>query len=188
MSGGDTWNQRGIVPRVFSSLFEEIRKRKDTMHYNVYISYFEIYNECGYDLLDRKHAEMPFDKWNKITLYEDSNQNLHLKNLTIHPCNSEQDAIDLLMMGNFIRQVSATPMNPASSRSHCIFTIAIESRDLDSDVVRMSKLHLVDLAGSERVFKKMGVSSSMSSQFDHHGETQVTIEARYINRSLSYLE
>jgi kinesin family protein 6/9 len=41
-------------------------------------------------------------------------------------------------------------MNPASSRSHCIFTIAIESRDLDTDVVRMSKLHLVDLAGSER--------------------------------------
>lgn len=59
------------------------------MNYNIFISYFEIYNECGYDLLDRKHAELSFDKWNKITLYEDMNQNLHLKNLTIHPCNSE---------------------------------------------------------------------------------------------------
>lgn len=78
-------------------------------------------------------------------------------------------------------------MNPASSRSHCIFTIAIESRDLDSDVVRMSKLHLVDLAGSERVFKKLGLSSSISSQFDH-ADNQITTEARYINRSLSYLE
>jgi kinesin family protein 6/9 len=131
------------------------------MHYNVYVSYFEIYNECGYDLLDKKHAELPFDKWNKITLYEDSDSNLHLKNLTIHSCTCEQDAIDLLMMGNFIRQVSATPMNPASSRSHCIFTIAIEGKSYD--VIRMSKLHLVDLAGSERVYKKTAnLTSSMS--------------------------
>jgi kinesin family member 6/9 len=93
MSGGDTWNQRGIVPRVFSNLFDEIRKRTEvgngSVHFNVYVSYFEIYNECGYDLLDKKHAETPFDKWNKITLYEDSNANLHLKNLTIHSCTCE---------------------------------------------------------------------------------------------------
>lgn len=130
------------------------------MQYHVYISYFEIYNEAGYDLLDRKHAETSFEKWNKITLYEDVNANLHLKNLTIHSCTCEQEAIDLLMMGNFIRQVSATPMNQASSRSHCIFTIAIECKDLENDVIRMSKLHLVDLAGSERVYKKFGKGSS----------------------------
>jgi kinesin family protein 6/9 len=70
------------------------------------------------------------------------------------------------MMGNFIRQVSATPMNPASSRSHCIFTIALEGKDLDNDVIRMSKLHLVDLAGSERVFKKIGTSANTSSYSD----------------------
>lgn len=88
MSGGDTWNQRGIVPRVFTYLFEEIRHRTkhQYMEFNVYVSYFEIYNEHGYDLLDRKHAELPFDKWNKISLYEDNNANLHLKNLTIHTC------------------------------------------------------------------------------------------------------
>eukprot|EP00347_Sterkiella_histriomuscorum_P023771 403333442 len=177
MSGGDTWNQRGIVPRVFTYLFEEIRQRTEQnyMDYNIYVSYFEIYNENGYDLLDRKHAEMQFDKWNKISLYEDNNANLHLKNLTIHSCQSEQDAIDLLMMGNFIRQVSATPMNPASSRSHCIFTIAIESKDLSTDIIRTSKLHLVDLAGSERVYKS-------------DPDSQIKTEAKYINRSLSYLE
>jgi kinesin family protein 6/9 len=153
MSGGDTWNQRGMVPRVFSYLFEEIKRREDEEEFNIYASYFEIYNENGYDLLDRKHAELNFDKWSKISLFEDNSSNLHLKNLTIHACQSEQDAIDLLMMGNFIRQVSATPMNPASSRSHCIFTIAIEGKDRITEVVRTSKLHLVDLAGSERVYK-----------------------------------
>ena len=142
----------------------------------MYASYLEVYNENGFDLLDRAHAEMPFEKWSKITLYEDQHANLHLKNLGIHSCNSEQQAIDLLMTGNFIRQVSATPMNQASSRSHCIFTLAIEGRDRDTDVIRTSKLHLVDLAGSERVYK-----SDLAV-------TTVKTEARYINRSLSYLE
>ena len=118
----------------------------------MYGSYLEIYNENGYDLLDHKHAESGFEEWNKIALFEDDFGNIHLKNLSIHKIESEDDAIDLLMMGNFIRQVSSTPMNMASSRSHCIFTIAFESRDASSDLIRTSKLHLVDLAGSERVF------------------------------------
>lgn len=83
MSGGETWQQRGIIPRVFTQLFEEIRKR-EMVEFNVYASYFEIYNENGFDLLDRKHAELAFEKWNKINLYEDKIGNLHLKNLTIH--------------------------------------------------------------------------------------------------------
>jgi len=176
MNGGESWQQRGIIPRVFSFLFEEVRRRQPYMECNIYASYFEIYNENGYDLLDRKHAEKTFEKWNKISLYEDQNQNLHLKNLTIHSCKNEQDAIDLLMMGNFIRQVSATPMNPSSSRSHCIFTLALESKCFsDPNVIRTSKLHLVDLAGSERVYKS-------------DPDTLIKREAKYINRSLSYLE
>lgn len=130
MSGGDSWEERGIIPRVFSRLFERLRETAgDAIEYSVYASYLEIYNESGFDLLDRAHAETAFEKWNKISLFEDQNGNLHLKNLSIHACNSEEEALDLLMTGNFIRQVSATPMNQASSRSHCIFTLAIEGRN-----------------------------------------------------------
>ena len=111
MSGGDTWEERGIIPQVFSRLFESLRARQDQIRYQVYASYLEIYNENGYDLLDRAHAETAFEKWNKISLFEDQHANLHLKNLSVHACNSEEQAIDLLMTGNFIRQVSATPMN-----------------------------------------------------------------------------
>ena len=153
MSGGDSWEERGVIPRTFSYLFEQLRLRDGIMSFSVFASYLEIYNENGFDLLERAHAETPFEKWNKISLYEDQHGNLHLKNLSIHSCNSEEEAIDLLMTGNFIRKVSATPMNQASSRSHCVFTIAIEARDLRTDVITSSKLHLVDLAGSERVYK-----------------------------------
>jgi len=113
----------------------------------------EIYNEHAYDLLDRKHLELPMESWNKIALFEDDEGNIHLKNISVHHCSNEQEGIDLLMMGNFIRQVSATPMNQSSSRSHCVFTITLEGKESTSDTWFVSKLHLVDLAGSERVSK-----------------------------------
>jgi kinesin family protein 6/9 len=126
MSGGETWDTRGIIPRTYNMLFRKIyqmeRENPDFKH-TLYISYFEIYNETSYDLLDKKHAELPFEKWSKINMYEDLNNNFHLRNLTVHQCNNEQTALDLLIMGNHIRQVSSTPMNLASSRSHCILTI-----------------------------------------------------------------
>ena len=174
MSGSESWKQRGIIPRTFEFIFDEIEKRKH-LQYNVYASYLEIYNENGYDLLDHKHVESTFDDWIKIALFEDDSGNIHLKNLSIHKVESEDDAIDLLMMGNFIRQVNSTPMNMASSRSHCIFTLAFESQDLTTGLIKTSKLHLVDLAGSERVFKK-------------NIQGTIVEEAKHINLSLTYLE
>ncbi|CAG9317648.1 unnamed protein product [Blepharisma stoltei] len=174
MSGSDTWQLRGLIPRIFTSIFNEVEQRTN-LDYNVYVTFMEIYNECGYDLLDPSHAELPMENWTKIQLYEDLYGNLHLKNLSIHQVRSEQDGIDLLMMGNFIRHVSTTPMNMASSRSHCIFTIAFESRDHESEIIRTSKLHLVDLAGSERISKS-------------HIEGKILEEAKHINLSLTYLE
>lgn len=66
-------------------------------------------------------------------------------------------------------------MNQASSRSHCIFTIHISSKEPGSATIRRSKLHLVDLAGSERV-GKTGIGGHLLT------------EAKYINLSLHYLE
>ena len=71
MSGGDSWDDRGIIPRVFSYLFEQLEERRTGTEFQIFASYLEIYNENGFDLLDRAHAELPFEKWNKISLYED---------------------------------------------------------------------------------------------------------------------
>ena len=32
------------------------------------MSYFEIYKENGYDLLDKRHVDVPFKDWNKVGL------------------------------------------------------------------------------------------------------------------------
>ncbi|GMF14248.1 unnamed protein product [Phytophthora lilii] len=52
ITGGEHYADRGIIPRVLSTIFEEFEKRPN-MRYSCYISYLEIYNENVYDLLDR---------------------------------------------------------------------------------------------------------------------------------------
>ena len=48
--GVESINLRGIIPRSLSYIFEEIKKR--TLYsWKIYISYLEIYNNDGYDLL-----------------------------------------------------------------------------------------------------------------------------------------
>jgi len=102
MSGAESWQQRGIIPRVLSFLYDQLEAKKN-YHYQLYISFIEIYNENAYDLLDKKHLETELDNWSKILLYEDEDGNIHLKNLTVNRIANEQEGIDLLMMGNFIR-------------------------------------------------------------------------------------
>jgi hypothetical protein len=52
MSGdGSSWEKRGIIPRIFTHLFQMINKRKELIQYKIFASYLEIYNECGYDLI-----------------------------------------------------------------------------------------------------------------------------------------
>lgn len=58
-------------------------------------------------------------------------------------------------IGNSNRTVGETAMNKGSSRSHSIFTLYIESQDINGGkkTISRSKLSLVDLAGSEKTKK-----------------------------------
>ena len=83
----------------------------------------------------------------KVTLQEDENEMIHLKNLSAIPAANEEEALNQLFVGDTNKMIAETPSNPASSRSHCIFIISVTSRKEGDDVIRKSKLHLVDLAG-----------------------------------------
>ncbi|XP_055492316.1 kinesin-like protein KIF6 isoform X2 [Leucoraja erinacea] len=155
-------------------MFGEFQKDSSKV-YTTHISYLEIYNECGYDLLDPRHEASKLEDLPKVTIMEDSDQHIHLRNLSLHQANNEEDSLNLLFLGDTNRMIAETPMNQASTRSHCIFTIHVSSREPGSATIRRSKLHLVDLAGSERV-TKTGVGG------------QLLTEAKYINLSLTYLE
>ncbi|XP_034516550.1 kinesin-like protein KIF6 isoform X2 [Ailuropoda melanoleuca] len=172
--GAERYSDRGIIPRTLSYIFEQLQKDSSTIH-TTQISYLEIYNECGYDLLDPRHEASSLEDLPKVTILEDPDQNIHLKNLSLHQAATEEEALNLLFLGDTNRMIAETPMNQASTRSHCIFTIHLSSKEPGSATVRHAKLHLVDLAGSERV-AKTGVGG------------QLLTEAKYINLSLHYLE
>ncbi|XP_012575783.1 PREDICTED: kinesin-like protein KIF6 [Condylura cristata] len=172
--GAERYSDRGIIPRTLSYIFEQLQKDSSKI-YTTHISYLEIYNECGYDLLDPRHEASSLEDLPKVTILEDPDQNIHLKNLSLHQATTEEEALNLLFLGDTNRMIAETPMNQASTRSHCIFTIHLTSKEPGCATVRHAKLHLVDLAGSERV-AKTGVGG------------QLLTEAKYINLSLHYLE
>eukprot|EP00439_Symbiodinium_sp_Y106_P062563 s1677_g9.t1 len=114
--------------------------------------------------------------------------NIHLRNLSVNMAQKEEDALNLLFLGDTNRVVAETPMNDVSTRclhhnqfyltiyhNNMPFIMWVESTQANSDTVRRAKLHLVDLAGSERI-SKSGVEGDLQK------------EARYINLSLHYLE
>ncbi|CAF0834221.1 unnamed protein product [Brachionus calyciflorus] len=172
--GPEKYTDRGIIPRSISYIFEMFAKKPE-YSFTMHISYLEIYNENGYDLLDPQHQASKLEDLPKVSLMEDEDNNIHLKNLSIHQANNEEEALNLLFLGDTNRMIAETPMNQASTRSHCIFTLHLTARETGSATIRKAKLHLVDLAGSERIGKT-------------NANGILLTEAKYINLSLHYLE
>ena len=169
---------KGIIPRLLVSFFNKIKEKQNSNNniiYSIYISYIEIYNENAYDLFDKSHFNSPLENWKKIIVYEDNYGNIVMKNMSMIKVENEEQALDLLETGNYMRHASSTSMNMASSRSHAIFSIIIEGKNNSTDIMTISKINLVDLAGSERL--KSG----------NKNDTLYN-ETRYINLSLSFLE
>ncbi|ESU35267.1 Kinesin motor domain protein [Giardia duodenalis] len=177
MTGGSgSYNDRGLMPRALEQVFGFVANSTETREYEVWLSYIQIFNEIGYDLLGIPGENNPrLEDLPRVTLQEDSEGALHVRGLSAHKANNVEGALNVLWNGDLNRVVCATSQNQASSRSHCIFTIHIRSREPGSDVVRQSKFNFVDLAGSERVAKT-------------HADGAILQQARYINQSLFYLE
>lgn len=107
------------------------------------VSYLEIYNEGGYDLLDPNHEITKMEDLPRVELLDTGGGDVVLKNLSQNAVGSEEDALNALFIGDTNRMIAETPMNQASTRSHCIFTIHLTSRVQGAAVMRRSKLHLV---------------------------------------------
>ncbi|XP_026148288.1 kinesin-like protein KIF9 isoform X2 [Mastacembelus armatus] len=176
MSGSTkSYKQRGIIPRALQEVFQEVEKRTE-YSISVHMSYLEIYNETLVDLLSPLHGASHRSHRGKLVI-DEVGREVFIRGLSLHPVHSEEVALNLLFEGEMNRIIGSHALNRNSSRSHCIFTIHIESRSrtLSAATYVTSKLNLVDLAGSERVGKT-------------GSEGQMFKEATYINKSLSFLE
>lgn len=66
MTGGpERYADRGLIPRSLSYIFSQVKK-DSTTNYKIGISYLEIYNNTGYDLLDENHANKKLSDLPKV--------------------------------------------------------------------------------------------------------------------------
>ncbi|XP_077198055.1 kinesin-like protein KIF6 isoform X3 [Paroedura picta] len=103
--GAERYSDRGIIPRTLSYIFEQLQKDTSKV-YTTHISYLEIYNECGYDLLDPRHEASKLEDLPKVTIMEDPDQNIHLKHLSLHQAINEEEALNLLFLGDTNRMIA----------------------------------------------------------------------------------
>ncbi len=150
----ENYQQRGLIPRTIQHVFKEIQNRQDRS-FTVRIGYIEIYNEQLFDLLSTISTPNSSTDYNSnLTIFDDRGD-VFVKGLSYQLANSEEEALNLLFEGETNRSIGAHSLNKESSRSHCLFTIRVESKSITSSEEKytLSKLNLVDLAGSERLAK-----------------------------------
>ncbi len=111
-----------------------------------------------------------------MKLHEHPDKGIFIKGLSKIVAKDVPTLIKCMNIGNSKRSVGATAMNAESSRSHSIFTIYIETSEIEKgqELFKAGKLNLVDLAGSERQSKT-------------HATGQRLKEAQKINLSLTAL-
>ncbi|KAJ3395558.1 hypothetical protein HDU92_005534 [Lobulomyces angularis] len=144
-----THKDKGIISLSIQDIFNFIIQNPQR-EFLLRVSYLEIYNESVRDLLQPDSKD--------LKIHENRNREFFVDNLSEVVVVSASETEELLRKGNANRQMGETKMNENSSRSHTIFKIVIESRELDENTrksvngaVKVSQLNLVDLAGSERV-------------------------------------
>ncbi|XP_071668029.1 kinesin-like protein KIF20B isoform X2 [Patagioenas fasciata] len=140
------------VEELLNDLEQPSTSVKNYVKFSVWISFFEIYNECFYDLL------IPTSNYKKrktLRLAQDVKGCSYLKDLQwVQICDSKE-AFKLLELGLKHQSTASTKLNTSSSRSHSIFTVKILKIE-DSGVqrvTRVNELSMCDLAGSERYTK-----------------------------------
>ncbi|KAH9515912.1 Kinesin-like protein kif18a [Dermatophagoides farinae] len=135
----------GVVFCTIMDLYKHIEEKKDR-NLELKISYFEIYNEVIYDLLDPKSGK-------PLSVLENVNKSINVQNLYVYQPKNAADLIEQLEFGNKNRKQHPTDANSESSRSHAVFQITLQRKDFSNDqrmAIQVSKMSLIDLAGSER--------------------------------------
>jgi kinesin family protein 15 len=181
-----------VLDYLFAWMARDERKTGGQLSYRCTGSLLEIHNETLTDLLDPPdasaaaasctlpsvggHGGLPTGHGG-LRLREDATRGIYVEGLHHEDVGTAEEATRLLQRGAAHRAVGSTAMNSHSSRSHLVFTLAVQAtHEADDGIrrVRTALLHLVDLAGSER-------------QRDTQATGARLREACHINRSLSAL-
>lgn len=146
MRGGLKLADRGLIPRLLSNVFRRGKKTaKDSngdTTVEVLLSYYEIYNDKVFDLLQPPETRTP----SGLPLREANGKTI-VVGLSEQPCEDLKDFEKLYIEANNNRITAATKLNAHSSRSHAILRVKVTQTT--GDQVLESTVSMIDLAGSE---------------------------------------
>lgn len=123
------YNHRGLLPRSLEFIFNSVKKeikRCSGVEFLLRVSFLEIYNEQINDLL--------IPEQRNLQIREDIKKGIYIEGLQQETVLSFEETLELLNRGIKNRHVGATSMNKESSRSHSVFTFAIESKEKKDDL------------------------------------------------------
>jgi chromosome segregation ATPase len=150
----------GLKPRMVNYIFQMRDEAKLTHEVTVTCYMVEIYLNCVYDIFQkkedikaRKKGEKPTEPEELKTFYDAKKGKVIITPINIQTFNDAASMNQYCDEAETLRRVRTTGLNDSSSRSHLIFAVEIQSRDLKTQKVTSGKLSLCDLAGSERVDK-----------------------------------
>lgn len=157
----------GLTPRAIVKMFDIIR---EMTNFRVKLKCYmvELYLSQLRDLLLPPHEEVK-----ELEIKEQAGK-VVVQGVTEVEIVSVAQCEEIFVDGLSRRKTRATKMNDASSRSHLVFSIVIDTANINTGVRNVGKLTFVDLAGSEKS-SKTGV--------DKQGQE----EANAINMSLTAL-
>ncbi|KNE61495.1 hypothetical protein AMAG_06314 [Allomyces macrogynus ATCC 38327] len=173
LDGNVHTENQGIVPRAIYALFADLPRRyPPPSSYTVKVSFLELYNEELVDLLNPAREPAPGAAPSRpgtaastssrggdlgVRIREDEFGNIKWLNAREEECTSPEQLLGFLAKGSLCRTTGSTDMNMVSSRSHAIFSVALQltkvNEELEETKEITCKFHFVDLAGSERLKK-----------------------------------
>ncbi|KAL6274056.1 hypothetical protein ACE6H2_024748 [Prunus campanulata] len=166
-SSGKTYTMSGITEYTVTDIYDYIEKHKER-EFHLKFSAMEIYNESVRDLLSADTTP--------LRLLDDPERGTIVEKLTEATLRDWDHFKELLSVCEDQRQIGETALNEASSRSHQILRLVIESSareflGYDKSSSLAAVVNFVDLAGSERASQTLSAGTRLK-------------EGCHINRSL----
>ena len=109
----------GIISRAIRMLYNGFNSRSD-LQLKASVSYLQLFNEKGYDLLNPVHDAEPMAELPKVSIIEDEQGRFHLPNLSVRLAETEEEALHLLSIGESNRAIfeAANNMVPSCLSSY----------------------------------------------------------------------
>ncbi|CAN6563261.1 unnamed protein product [Malus baccata var. baccata] len=166
-SSGKTYTMSAITDYTVADIYDYIEKHTER-EFNLKFSALEIYNESVRDLLSADTTP--------LRLLDDPERGTIVEKLTEETLTDWNHFKELLSVCEAQRQIGETALNEASSRSHQILRLVIESSaceflGYDKSSSLTAVVNFVDLAGSERASQTLSAGARLK-------------EGCHINRSL----